>query len=97
MAGKADIINSMAEKAGISKKEAEAAYDAFVDHLTGACLEEGRCAVPGLGIFSVSERAARTGRNPKTNETIEIPASRAVKFKAGKDLRTSINAKKAKK
>ena len=97
MAGKADIINSMAEKAGISKKEAEAAYDAFVDHLTTACLEESRCAVPGLGIFSVSDRAARTGRNPKTDEAIEIPASRAVKFKAGKDLRTSINAKKAKK
>ena len=80
MAGKADIINSMAEKAGISKKEAEAAYDAFVDHLTTACLEESRCAVPGLGIFSVSDRAARTGRNPKTNEAIEIPASRAVNF-----------------
>jgi DNA-binding protein HU-beta len=97
MAGKADIINSMAEKAGISKKEAEAAYDAFVEHLTNACLEESRCAVPGLGIFSVSERAARTGRNPKTSEAIEIPASRAVKFKAGKDLKTSINAKRVKK
>lgn len=97
MAGKADIITSMADKAGISKKEAEAAYDAFVDYLTTACIEESRCAVPGLGIFSVSERAARTGRNPKTNEAIEIPASRAVKFKAGKDLKTTVNSKKAKK
>lgn len=96
MAGKADIINSMAEKAGISKKEAEAAYNAFVDHLTNACLDESRCAVPGLGVFSVSDRAARTGRNPKTKEPIEIPASRSVRFKAGKDLRTSINTKKAK-
>ena len=97
MAGKADIINSMAEKAGISKKEAEAAYNAFVDHLTNTCLDESRCAVPGLGVFSVSDRAARTGRNPKTKEPIEIPASRSVRFKAGKDLRTSINTKRAKK
>ncbi len=97
MAGKADIDTTMAEKAGISRKEAEAAYHAFVDHLTDTCLEETRCAVPGLGVFTVGERKARTGRNPKTNEPIEIPASRTVRFKAGKDLRTSINAKTAKK
>ena len=97
MAGKSDIVTTMAEKAGISKKEAEVAYNAFVDHLTDTCLEEMRCAVPGLGVFTVGERKARTGRNPKTNETIQIPASRTVRFKAGKDLRTSLNAKSAKK
>ena len=53
-----------------------------------------RVAVPGLGSFTVSQRKARTGRNPRTNETIKIPASKNVRFKAGKDLRDSVNKKR---
>ncbi len=94
MAGKADVISEIAEQAGISKKEATAAYDAFVGYIADTCQRGERCAVPGLGSFAVSERKARTGRNPRTNETIQIPASRNVRFKAGKDLKTSLNTKK---
>lgn len=94
MAGKADLVSSIAEQAGITKKEAQAAYDAFIGYISDSCQRGERCAVPGLGSFSVSERKARTGRNPRTNETINIPASKNIRFKAGKDLRTSLNAKK---
>lgn len=94
MAGKADVINAMAEQAGITKKEATAAFDAFVSFISEACREGERCAVPGLGSFSVSQRKAREGRNPRTNEKITIPASKNVRFKAGKDLRDLINTPK---
>lgn len=94
MAGKADIVNAIAEQAGISKKEANAAFDAFVGYISDTCSRGERCAVPGLGSFSVSERKARQGRNPRTNEPMTIPASKNVRFKAGKDLRTTLNTKK---
>jgi DNA-binding protein HU-beta len=94
MAGKGDVINAIAEQAGISKKEAGAAFDAFVDYISGSCQRGERCAIPGLGSFSVSARKAREGRNPRTNEKITIPASKNVRFKAGKDLRGVVNAPK---
>lgn len=91
MAGKADVINAIAEQAGISKKEAAAAFDAFVSYISDTCQRGERCAIPGLGSFSVSHRKAREGRNPRTKETITIPASKNVRFKAGKDLRDMLN------
>ena len=91
MPGKADVINAIAEQAGISKKEATAAFDAFVNYISDICQSGERCAIPGLGSFSVTERKAREGRNPRTKETITIPASRNVRFKAGKDLRDLLN------
>jgi DNA-binding protein HU-beta len=98
MAGKADVINAMSEVAGISKKEAAAAFDAFVDFISDSCGRGERCTIPGLGSFSVTHRNAREGRNPRTKEKITIPASNNVRFKAGKDLRDSLNApKRAKK
>jgi DNA-binding protein HU-beta len=99
MAGKADVINTIADKAGISKKEATAAFDAFVAYIAEACQSGERCAVPGLGSFHVTQRKAREGRNPRTKEPIHIPASRNVRFKAGKDLRDLLNVapKKTKK
>ena len=60
------------------------------------CRRGERCAIPGLGSFSVAERKAREGRNPRTKETIAIPASKNVRFKAGKDLRDLLNVKKGK-
>lgn len=87
MAGKADVIDAMSEQAGISKKEAAAAFDAFVRYISDTCQRGERCIIPGLGSFQVTERAAREGRNPRTKEAITIPASKNVKFKAGKDLR----------
>ena len=68
MAGKGDVINAIAEQAGISKKEASAAFDAFVDYISDSCQRGERCAIPGLGSFNVSQRKAREGRNPRTNE-----------------------------
>ena len=94
MAGKGDVINAIAEQAGISKKEATAAFDAFVEYISETCQKGERCAVPGLGSFSVSHRKAREGRNPRTREKITIPASKNVRFKAGKDLRDAVNAPK---
>jgi DNA-binding protein HU-beta len=94
MAGKGDVINSIAEEAGISKKEAAAAFDAFVGYISESCQRGERCSVPGLGSFSITARKAREGRNPRTNEKITIPASKNVRFKAGKDLREAVNVKR---
>ena len=91
MPGKGDVINAIAEQAGISKKEASAAFDAFVGYVSDSCQRGERCAIPGLGSFAVTQRKAREGRNPRTNEKITIPASKNVRFKAGKDLRDLIN------
>ena len=91
MAGKAEVINAIAEQAGISKKEAAAAFDAFVGYISDTCQRGDRCAIPGLGSFAVTERKSREGRNPRTKETITIPASKNVRFKAGKDLRDMLN------
>ena len=92
MAGKADVINAMSDQAGITKKEAAAAFDAFVNFISETCESGGRCTIPGLGTFSVTHRKAREGRNPRTKEKITIPASKNVRFKAAKDLRDSLNA-----
>ncbi|HEX7152956.1 MAG TPA: HU family DNA-binding protein [Thermoanaerobaculia bacterium] len=97
MAGKGDVITAIAEQAGISKKEATAAFDAFVGYITDTCERGDRCAIPGLGSFTVTERKAREGINPRTKETINIPASKNVRFKAGKDLRDQLNAPRKKK
>lgn len=94
MAGKGDVINAIAEHAGVSKKEAAAAFDAFVSYISDSCQKGERCAIPGLGSFAVSQRKAREGRNPRTREKITIPASKNVRFKAGKDLREAVNAPK---
>ena len=91
MPGKGDVINAIADQAGISKKEAAAAFDAFIGYIADACQRGERCAIPGLGSFSVTERKAREGRNPRTKQTITIPASKNVRFKAGKDLRDLLN------
>ena len=94
MAGKGDVITAIAEQAGISKKEAGAAFEAFVGYISETCQRGERCSIPGLGSFSVTARKAREGRNPRTKEKITIPASKNVRFKAGKDLRDTLNAPK---
>ncbi len=87
---KAEIVNAMADKAGISKADAEKALKAFVDTITDALKAGDKVALVGFGTFSVRERAARTGQNPQTGEKIEISASKAPKFKAGKALKDAI-------
>ncbi len=92
MAGKSDIVDYIADNVeGISKKQANEAYESVVEAIV-LHLEKGdRVQVPGLGSFSVGDRAARTGRNPKTGEAIAIAASKSVRFKAGKDLKDAMN------
>ena len=83
---KAELVAAMAEKAELSKKDAEAALKAFTDVVA----EEFQLV--GFGTFEVSERAERTGRNPQSGKEMVIPASKAPKFKAGKALKDMVNA-----
>jgi len=88
---KAELIEAMANGAGISKADAKKALDAFVDSTTSTLKSGGRVALVGFGSFSVSNRSARTGRNPQTGKEIKIAAKNVVKFKAGADLAGSVN------
>ena len=88
---KAELIEAMANGAGISKADAKKALDAFVDSTTSTLKSGGRVALVGFGSFSVSNRSARTGRNPQTGKEIKIAAKNVVKFKAGADLGAAVN------
>lgn len=88
---KAELVAAIAEKAELSKKDAEAAVKAFTDVVAEELKKGEKIQLVGFGTFEVSERAARTGRNPQTKKEIEIPASKAPKFKAGKALKDAIN------
>lgn len=83
---KTDFINAVSEKAGLSKADAKKAVEAFIETVSNELKEGGKVALLGFGAFSVSEKAARKGVNPKTKEPIEIPARKSVKFKAGAEL-----------
>lgn len=88
---KADLVAAMAEKAGVSKKDAEASLKAFTDVVAEELKKGEKIQLVGFGTFEVSERAARTGRNPQTGAEMTIAASKAPKFKAGKALKDSLN------
>jgi len=91
MASKADIVEYVADKTGSSKKAAGDAFDKVIEAISKALKKGDRVQVPGFGSFSVSKRAARKGRNPATGATITIKASKNVRFKAGKELKDSLN------
>ena len=88
---KTELAAAMAERAEISKKDAEAALKAFTDVVAEELKKGEKIQLVGFGTFEVSERAARTGRNPQTGAEMTIAASKAPKFKAGKALKDSIN------
>ena len=88
---KADLVNSIAEKAGLSKADAEKALKAFTDAITDAMKAGEKVSLVGFGTFSVGDRAARVGQNPQTGAKINIPAAKVPKFKAGKALKDAIN------
>ena len=88
---KADLVNAMAEKAGMSKADTEKAIKAFTDVITDALKAGEKVALVGFGTFSVGERAARVGQNPQTGEKMDIPAAKMPKFKPGKALKDSVN------
>ena len=89
---KTELIAAMAEKSELSKKDTEKALTAFTNIVTDTLLDGDKVAITGFGIFEVAERAARTGRNPKTGEPIQINASKSPKFKAGKALKDAVKA-----
>lgn len=89
---KTELVAAVAEKAGLSKKDAEAALKAFTDVVSDELVKGEKIQLVGFGTFEVSERAAREGRNPKTGETMKIEASKTPKFKAGKALKDMVNA-----
>jgi DNA-binding protein HU-beta len=87
---KAELIAQLAEDAGITKVQANAALDSFVDTVTKTLKKGDKVTLVGFGTFSVSKRAARTGRNPQTGEAIKIKAKKVARFKAGKELSSKV-------
>ena len=88
---KTELIAAVAEKAELSKKDAEKAVKAFTDAVSEELVKGGKVQLVGFGTFEVSERAAREGRNPKTGKKMTIEASKTPKFKAGKALKDEVN------
>jgi len=88
---KSELINHVAASATLSKADAAAATEAVLSGITGALESGDSVAIVGFGTFSVTDRAARTARNPRTGESIDVPASKAPKFKAGKGLKDAVN------
>ena len=89
---KTELVAAIAEKAGLSKKDAEGAVKAFTDTVAEQLKAGEKIQLVGFGTFEVAERAARTGKNPQTGETITVPAKKAPAFKAGKALKDAVNA-----
>ncbi len=87
---KAELINAIAEKAGLTKADAKNALDATIEVISEAMVQNDKVALIGFGTFSVSEKAERTGINPATKEKITIPAKKVVKFKAGAELTAKV-------
>ena len=87
---KADLIAQISEDAGITKTQANAALDSFTHTVAKALIQGNKVTLVDFGTFSVSQRSARVGRNPKTGTTLNIQAKKVAKFKAGKDLSSNI-------
>ena len=88
---KVELVEAVAEKAGLTKADATRAIDATFEAITDALANGDKITLVGFGTFSVSKRAAREGRNPRTGETVQIAARNAVSFKAGSALKDSVN------
>ena len=88
---KGELTDRVARRAGLSRSEAAKAVDAVLDSITKTLSKGGSVSLVGFGTFSVKARAARAGRNPRTGETIQIPASNVPGFKAGKGLKDAVN------
>ena len=87
---KTDLVSAVAEKASVTKKDAGSVLDALIEEIIGAVKKGDRVQLVGFGTFELRERAARTGLNPQTKEQIEIPASKAPAFKAGKAFKDTV-------
>lgn len=88
---KSEMIEALAEATGLSKADSERAFNGVFDMLKSELAKGNKVQVAGFGTFKISERAARDGRNPQTGETIKIAASKSVSFKAGTELKATVN------
>lgn len=88
---KVELVEAVAEAAGLTKSDASKAIDATLDAIKNALVKGDKVPLVGFGTFAVSERAAREGRNPRTGDTVTIPARKAVTFKAGTALKDAVN------
>ncbi|MBR6689942.1 MAG: HU family DNA-binding protein [Bacilli bacterium] len=88
---KTDLVNYIAEEAGLTKADATRALDAFMGGVTAGLKKEGKVTLTGFFTFSAEKKAAKEGRNPRTGETVKIPARVAVKGKAGSKLKEALN------
>ncbi len=93
MATKAELIDAVADAAGVSKADAERTLGAFFDHVVATAKKGEKVAWPGFGSFSTTKRSARTGRNPQTGAPVQIKASTAMKFTASSTLKSALNSK----
>jgi len=91
---KTELVNAIAKEANLSKKDAEKAVKAFTDTVSKELKKKGKVQLIGFGTFEVAKRAARTGKNPQTGDSIKIPAATVPKFKPGKALKDAVNKKK---
>ncbi len=87
---KSELVTYIADRVGTTKADAERMVDAFMEAVTETLKKEGTVALTGFGSFSISHRKARTARNPRTGEVVNVPASKAPKFKAGKKLKDAV-------
>lgn len=88
---KTELVNAIAEKANLTKVDAKNALDACIASIAEALEKDDKVALLGFGTFAVTEKGARTGINPRTKETINIPARKVIKFKPGAELANKIN------
>lgn len=88
---KAELIDAVAEQAGVTKKDAASMLDATLDSIAAALVAGDSVRLTGFGTFEIKARAARTGRNPRTKEAVQIPASKSPAFKPGKTLKETVN------
>ena len=93
---KEEFVAKLAQAGKVTKKQADDMFSAFVDMITASIKKGDRVALPGLGVFSVVQKKARTGRNPGTGQPIKIPARKAVKFSASSTLKQGLNKAKKK-
>jgi len=91
MITKTNIVDAVAKKTGFKKKDSEAAVNAFIEVLGEAIAQGEKVQLVGFGTFEVKERVARSARNPRTGETIEVGPSKHISFAAGKSLKDSVN------
>ena len=89
---KTELVDAMSKASGLSKKDSEVALKAFIEVVSDELKKDGKIQLVGFGTFEVAQRAARTGKNPQTGAEVQIPASKAPKFKAGKALKDLVNA-----